>query len=149
MAEFICRAKTVRDGKWVEGYYVQLNDALVWSCMHDYILTGRFEVNLHHGGENIERYQIRRCTLGRCTGREDKNGQRIFERDIVRARLEEGTRAGFEWPLMRIEFINAAFTLVDKLGRAFCTMAALAPNVELEVLGNVHDNPELIGGDSE
>jgi hypothetical protein len=50
---------------------------------------------------------------------------------------------------MQIEFRNAAFTLVDKLDRSFCTLAALAPNVKLEVLGNGQDNPELIGGEED
>jgi uncharacterized phage protein (TIGR01671 family) len=124
------------DGKWKYGGVLQ------GSCAHSII----------YGYDNddqigtIQKHVVYTDTLGQYTGLKDKNGKRIFEGDIVRARLEEGVHAGFEWPIMRIEYRDAAFTLVDKIGRSFCTMAALAPVVGLEVLGNVHDNPELIGG---
>ena len=146
MREILFRGKADGGCCWVYGHYAVLNDGYRPDWKRHYILSGELRYNDQYGAEDIRKVEIDPKTLGQYTGLKDKNGKRIFEGDIVRARLEEGVHAGFEWPLMRIEYRDAAFTLVDKLGRAFCTMAALAPNVGLEVLGNVHDDPELMGG---
>ena len=87
-------------------------------------------------------------TIGQFTGMTDKNGKRIFEGDIIRAKIEGGNHEGFTWQNMPVDFQQGAFCLNDQYGRVFCVLGAFAPSVSLEVIGNIHDNPELLkGGD--
>ena len=146
MREILFRGKANGGCCWAYGHYAVLNDGYRPDWKRHYIVSGELRYNDQYGKEDIRKVEIDPNTLCQYTGLNDKYGKRIFEGDIVRAKLEKGAHVGYEWPLMRIEFRDAAFTLVDKLGISFCTLAALAPNVELEVLGNVQDNPELIGG---
>ena len=88
-------------------------------------------------------YSVIPETVGQYTGRTDRNGKRIFEGDIVTGLFLFGLSVnavvtfkdgayGLEWYRGDIKTFNA-FTSI-------C-------NVEYEVIGNVHDNPELLKGD--
>lgn len=83
-------------------------------------------------------------TVGQYSGLNDKHGMRIFEGDIIKARIESGAHDGFEWQNMVIGFQEGAFCLLDRNGYLFCALGAFAPRVMLEVIGNIHDNPELL-----
>lgn len=85
-------------------------------------------------------------TVGQFTGLTDKNGVKIFEGDIIRAKIESGNHIGFTWPNMPVGFQQGSFCLNDSKGYVFCTLGAFAPSVTLEVIGNIHDNPELLNG---
>lgn len=85
-------------------------------------------------------------SVGQYTGLTDKNGKRIFEGDIIKARIEEvgASYQGYEWPAMRVDFINGAFCLSHTTKGTLCNFNGFAPSVTFEVIGNIHDNPELI-----
>lgn len=73
-------------------------------------------------------------TLGQYTGLKDKNGKKIYEEDIIKALFYGKEVIG------KIEFLNGAFTL---------TNSAVSDNQvfifeELEVIGNIYDNPEVL-----
>ena len=138
MREILFRGKRMDDGEWVEGYLVK---AVGGECM---ILSVTTE---HCGGaEFSEGCHCDPTTVGQYTGLNDKNGKRIFEGDICRnTRTGEivsvkwhGTMAGYVWNKRRADGFLFDF---GELFRA-CD--------KYEVIGNIHDNPEMLkGGESD
>ena len=78
-------------------------------------------------------------TVGQFTGLLDKNGKEIYEGDIVHL-------DSWKPNAMQIKFVEAAFCLADEngeyLGDIHYTQHAQVN--QCTVLGNIHDNPELL-----
>lgn len=77
--------------------------------------------------------------LMQYTGRKDKNGQQIYEGDVVKCR-GYNRREG-EWVKTYVVVFDeesSAFSLQDKAGGIFMIFR------KIEVIGNVFENPELI-----
>ena len=109
------------NGTWVHGYLSDKN------YIYDKSLNGEFLVD--------------ESTICQYTGEKDKNGKKIFEGDILEAHLddffpEDVTR-------VRVAFENMKWCLVQKgmIPDPFET----GDGKNWEVIGNVFDNPELIG----
>ena len=91
-------------------------------------------------------YHVKPATVGQYTGLIDKNGKRIFEGDIVEC-----------WS----EGVNARGTVQQRKDGMWIIypawqktiMWSLCPdeysNTTVAVIGNIHDTPELLGGDAE
>lgn len=79
----LCKAKSIRNGKWVYGYYVKGLD------MYDKEIHLIFEPTTvfysHSENDGFEEIDLK--TLCRCTGSHDKNGKLIFENDILNGEL--------------------------------------------------------------
>ena len=73
-------------------------------------------------------------TIGQYTGLDDKNGKEIYEGDILK-----GTFYGFLMP----EYDYVFQIHWDEKEKGF--MASYFEPSECEVIGNIYDNPELLG----
>ena len=136
MREILFRGKWFDNNEWVEGgFYLEpyTDNAYIiaWNSM---------------GMGFIEYILVCSDTVGQYTGLTDKNGKRIFEGDIIRyqeavgsvhfgayASAYEGrnTHMGFyiKWHIDRVLRIDLAFWANER---------------GIEIIGNIHDNPELI-----
>ena len=126
MREILFRGKHKADGKWCEGN-LNIDRQGVAIITPDNTPIGCYG-------------QVDPETVGQYTGLTDKNGTKIFEGDIVKLRL---LAAKMEWKGV-CEYRNGAFGLAwQYAGERYCTFAGTC-NAEYEVLGNIHDDPELM-----
>lgn len=123
MREILFRGKHIHslkanehlDGTWVYGYL----------CDKNYINSPELE------GELL----IDPSTVGQYTGLTDKNGKRIFEGDICKI-------FGLVY---KVEFKYSGWQLTILSRTAYCYPEFNSHCGEYcEVIGNIHDNPELI-----
>lgn len=118
MREILFRGKDVINGEWHYGYYVRRFD----DCI------------IHSGVLPNDYYIVKPETVGQYTGLTDKNGKKIFEGDIC-------WFYGVEYYLGLWEQ-NAIVAITDMTDDE---QTHYLNNAEYcEVIGNIHDNPELL-----
>ena len=124
---YLFRAKRIDNGEWVEGYYVLID-------VYHYIYTG----NLYNGGLYVvaERFEIDIDTLCPCTGLKDKNGNLVWENDVVRIKYDDDFSV-VGW----IKYSNCGVRYNFVCGTE---LYGIDDSCDIEVIGNIFDNPELI-----
>lgn len=118
MRQIYFRAK--HDDKWVYG------DLEVQRC------DGRTLIHCYdESGKYHRQYDVSSDTVGQFTGKLDKNGTPIYEGDIVKTALYD-TQVIYEDCGFRLKVMN------NKLIRSLFLRG------ELEVIGNIYDNKQLV-----
>jgi len=124
MREILFRGKRMDNGEWVKGFYVCIPDT-------HYIMTGKFD-SLTNGIINSEAYKVDPSTIGQFTGLEDKLGTKIFEGDVI-------DDLGVEYIVV---FDSDYAQFRGKFDGWNAEISHIASRCE--VIGNIHDNPELL-----
>ncbi len=136
--EILFRGKRTDNGEWIEGYYVPLGDK------YHYILTGKLTIT--NNFPEFEHFIVIPETRGQYTGLTDKNGVKIFEGDIV-SLVCDGNVYIFVviWDPDELDF--KATNGKQNYGPGGYEYLPCCE--EIEVIGNIHDNPELLGENNE
>ena len=138
MREILFRGKRVDIGEWIQGDLVQF---------------------LPHGIVRIvtqeppyKDAEVDSDTVGQFTGLTDKNGRKIFEGDIIHLEYSQVFFGGeyFGEYTAEVSYKEGCF-ITDGMnnGDEIETPLSGFDNDELEIIGNIHDNPELLGGESD
>ena len=137
MREILFKAKRMDNGEWVEGYYQKRKDAFE----NDEHLIFRYES--YHTWEYVK---VDPDTICQYTGLTDKNGNKIWENDVVFCKQYiGGNQIDYHIEKGYVEMKHGAFGLhrlkPDAYYRPFKDWLE---DYEYEVIGNIFDYPELL-----
>ena len=119
------RGQQINKKKWIHGYLYR-------------------EKGLYLICENIryaEKELILLDTVGQFTGLHDKNGKEIYEGDIVKYRDSRGQH------IEKVIFDKGCFYAGMHWGSSTRVAPKLINTRISEVIGNIYDNSELLGGE--
>ena len=134
MREILFKAKRVDNGEWIEGYYTE--------CRGETFIgidtSSMFEIFCP---PVIRWFKVSSETLCQFTGLYDKNGNKIWENDILMAHLdksypEDATYETIEWGVAGWVAHEA-----NSIDRQYLDEFDLE---HYEVVGNIFDNKELL-----
>lgn len=138
--EIIFRGKSIGTGKWLYGY------------LFNYGLTAPSNVPCisvcvpKSWKEAYNLYTVHPDTIGQYTGLKDKAGKKIFEGDILEyiGKREDNMNKVYR---REVVFHEGMFALLSKELQAYSTLKHHCMEdgrSAWRVIGNIHDNPELI-----
>lgn len=131
MREILFRGKPVVPGKYNGGSF-----AFGYYCCSP---SGKHYIELSDTNGCKSPVEVNPDTVGQYTGLTDKNGKKIFEGDIVKATQNRIL------DIATIFFEHATFMVVPINGKIYEAeeYEYWLNDWDIEVIGNVHDNPEI------
>lgn len=136
MREILFRGKSIDksyNGEWVYGGIIHQTDFYGDKVDRYYIMDGSKTIDYDIG----DREQVAMETIGQFTGLYDKNGNKIFEGDIIKCSL---------WRCLKVfevrYYVGEAQFRIKNSGGDYGMMSSAQKTYE--VIGNIYDNPELL-----
>ncbi len=143
MREILFRGKRIDNGEWIEGFYYKepappscfsVGDDTHWIVFVDPTFLPDWGLPYR-----MVRVDVEPGTVGQYTGMTDKNGKKIFEGDIVKTDRFNTPNKQY---VIKYDLLLGAFIGEDDGTMYFTTFDG---DSELfEIIGNIHDNPELL-----
>ena len=146
MREILFRGKRIDNGEWVysqtvfshlDNFYIPAQN-LKCTVMQNLDTVGNISVIRCKDGKYF--FKVQTETVGQYTGLTDKNGNEIFEGDIVK------TSHGGSTYYAKIEWDDGSFWVTNHDIQMPSYISEVSKTY-LEIIGNIHDNPDLLGGD--
>ncbi len=133
MREILFRGKRIDNGEWTYGNLIVTERLIGTECY----------VSSKTGIDNGKSYKfsVNPPTVGQFTGLIDKNGKKIFEGDIIVVPLSGKPAKGI------VEYFKTDICGFVVITQPQYSNYVLQKNYAYEVIGNIHDNPDLLGGD--
>lgn len=164
--EILFRGKQTDDGEWAYGYYFfdNFQDKAFITFGNNCFKIGNYCMSLDRECPNkriLSAFEVIPKTVGQYTGLTDKNGKKIFEGDILKCHdnpkdLVKVVFGEFgvvdtdtECPVDTVIGWHYEVIPTDELSTVepFCLSMPLTNSYikycHMEVIGNIHDNPEL------
>ena len=143
MREILFRGKRLHDNKWIYGNFVSDCEG------NPHIIEPRFFCedghHLQYEDNTDTPVFIIPETVGQYTGLADKNGVRIFEGDICRFKRFNDIHVGeIVFNVTTASFVMRYQSIVGAYGEKATQKMLLSVCDDIEVIGNIHDNPELL-----
>ena len=141
MREILFRGKRTDNGEWETGSLVIIRDG----CSDKKVFLADKMTGYHT--------PVIPETVGQYTGLLDKKGKKIFEGDIVHAVYQVGyvgcknVDYGIGVVKYCASYYGGASYEIDIIGDSGSRVFTASLENGVEVIGNIHDNPELIGGE--
>lgn len=132
MREILFRGQTQKRGQKVN----MAGDKLLGIWVYGGIFPGAGDYSIIYTHDPIDKYSVYTDTIGQFTGLTDKHGTKIFEGDIVRC---VRTHCDGKEVVGHIIFEDCCFCVKKGIDRPAMDLCG-----EFEVIGNIHDNPELL-----
>lgn len=131
MRQIKFRGKDIETGEWLYGYLVHP----IGKNPRVYVQDVKTE-----GVASFFVYDVEESTVGQFTGLLDKNGNEIYEGDII---VEHFIEEDVTYVCKYIEeFACFAFDKDIKYGEYYYLQKIDSP--KLQIIGNIHDNPEIL-----
>ena len=133
MREVLFRGKRTDNSKWICGDLRHISD---WKGGYNLHIVD----NTNGRDNSVTGLEIIPETIGQYTGLTDKNGVKIFEGDIVSLVKHDSL-------IYKVVYVPCRYELVNSKG-VNCFVLDIYKSENIEVIGNIHDNPELLGGEN-
>ncbi len=137
--DILFRGKRIDNSMWIYGSLRQYKDGTCGIC----------DIELGHT------YRVDKATVGQYTGLTDKNGKKIFEGDILQIAKKSDALGTYFFPpvqypinvVVKWDLCAWMWEVQGKEGPYYIHFPDAWCHYECKVIGNIHDNPELLEGE--
>ena len=135
MREILFRGKRVDNGEWFYGFYGKSGEKAYIIYDNDIAVA------------YISMKEVIPETVGQYTGLTDKNGTKIFEGDIIKAQDDIFGSPFCDGITGKVVYEESAYFIEPQ--NPYESEYLFNECAVYEVIGNIHDNPELLKGGAE
>lgn len=135
MREILFKAKRMDNGEWVEGHTVRYG----FTGKEKWYIVPQYASDLYA-------IEIDQSTICQYTGLTDKNGNMIWENDIVFVTDGDGCSGSSDTGVGEIDFLLGLWYVSGSIQNGLYDVLEVLGH-EAEVIGNTFDNADLLKGE--